>query len=119
MTEQIFKRPLPHEKLRVFRIALEVIDIVREANIRDAVDRDQAKRSSKSVARNIIEAAGRRSPADKARVYAIARGEACETIATLEIAMRAGDCERIHYERALELTHALYAILTVLSTQRP
>lgn len=64
---------------------------VRAAAIRDASLRDQALRAAKSACLNIAEGAGRKSRADKARVYAIARGEACEATAAVEIAAVAGD----------------------------
>jgi four helix bundle protein len=99
----------------VYRAAIEMIRSVREANIRDMHVREQAMRSAKSCALNIAEASGRVSPGDKARVYGIARGEAMEAIASVEIAMNAGDCTREAYEAALPHAHALYAMLTVMS----
>src|ERR1700722_8332646 len=65
--------------------------IVRAAEIRDAKLRDQAMRAAKSAALNIAEAAGRVSRADRARVFAIARGEAMEAAAAVEIAVLSGD----------------------------
>jgi four helix bundle protein len=87
---------------------------VRDANIRDVKLRDQAMRAAKSTALNIAEAAGRVSPADKARVYAIARGEAMEASAALEIAAIAGDCTEHAYEACLPHAHALFAMLSSL-----
>jgi hypothetical protein len=55
------------------------------------------------------------SPADKARVYAIARGEATEASAALEIAAIAGDCSRNAYEVCLPHANALFAMLSALS----
>jgi hypothetical protein len=48
-------------------------------------------------------------------VYAIARGEAMEASAALEIASIAGDCTREAYEACLPHAEALFAILTVLA----
>jgi four helix bundle protein len=47
--------------------------------------RDQLARASASVVLNIAEAAGRRSPADRARFVAIARGSATERAAILDV----------------------------------
>jgi four helix bundle protein len=116
MTNRHPDRPLlPHHSLRVYRIAIELLGCVRDANIKDVKLRDQAMRAAKSVALNIAEAAGRVSPADKARVYAIARGEAMEASAALEIASIAGDCTCEAYEACLPHAEALFAILTVLA----
>lgn len=72
-------------------------------------------RAAKSAPLNIAEAAGRVSPADKARVYAIARGEAMEAAAALEIAALAGDCSAAAYEACLPHAEALFAMLSVLA----
>ena len=48
-------------------------------------------RAAKSAALNAAEGAGRVSLADKARAFTIARGEACEAAAAVEIAVAAGD----------------------------
>ena len=82
---------LPHHKLVAYQVALELLAVVKAADIRDAKLRDQAMRAAKSVALNVAEAAGRVSPADRARVFAIARGEAMEAAAGVEVAVLAGD----------------------------
>ena len=64
---------------------------VRDAHIRDAKLRDEALRSAKGMCLNIAEGAGRVTRADKARAYTIARGEAVECAAALEIAALLGD----------------------------
>jgi four helix bundle protein len=116
MTTQHPDRPLlPHQSLRVYRIALQLLAAVRDANIKDAKLRDQAMRAAKSVPLNIAEAAGRVSPADKARVYAIARGEAMEAAAALEIASIAGDCSSEAYQACIPHADALFAMLSVLA----
>lgn len=56
--------------------------------VRDA----QIMRAAKSAARNVADAASPVSPADRARVFAIARGEAAEAV---EIAVLAGDASRL------------------------
>ncbi len=52
---------------------------------------------------NIAEAAGRSTRADKARAFAVARGEAIEAIACVEIAALAGDARGESVARVVEL----------------
>ncbi len=47
--------------------------------------RDQLDRASISIVLNIAEGCGRRSPADKARFYSMARGSATECAAILDL----------------------------------
>ncbi len=82
---------LPHHRLHVYEKALELLASVRAAQIADAKLRDEALRASKGVCLNIAEASGRLSRADKARAFAIARGECVECVAAVEIALAAGD----------------------------
>src|SRR6202022_2839751 len=63
---------------------------VRDAQIRDAKLRDEATRAAKGACLNIAEGAARVTRADKARAYAIARGEAAEVGAAIEIAVLVG-----------------------------
>src|SRR5439155_16580650 len=72
---------LPFEKLLAYQEARKLLEAMREAAITDSRLRDQALRAATSVCLNISEGAGRRASADKARVYAIARGENCEAAA--------------------------------------
>ena len=76
--------------------------------------REQAMRAAKSVALNIAEAAGRVSPADRARVFAIARGEAMEAAAAIEIAVVAGDASGDSLDACLRVADRLVALLTGL-----
>ena len=133
-------RPLPHHRLVAYHVALELLGLVRDANIRDPKLRDQALRAAKSVCLNVAEApkaisgteivagaasvcrsgakrraSGRTSPADKARVFGIARGEALEVAAAIEIAHVAGDVDAHVSERCAPLADRLYALLTGLS----
>ncbi len=105
---------LPHERLIAYQVARELLVLVQQARIRDAGLRDQALRAAKSACLNIAEAAGRQAPADKARVYAIARGESCEAAAALDIALAAEDCVREAALKAAPLSRRLYALLTGL-----
>ncbi|TMH54677.1 MAG: four helix bundle protein [Betaproteobacteria bacterium] len=105
---------LPHHKLLAYHVALEMLLAVKSANIRDAKLRDQAMRAAKSAALNVAEAAGRVSPADRARVFAIARGEAMEAAAAVEIAVLAGDAGDDALDSLLPIADRLVALLTGL-----
>ena len=105
---------LPHENLIAYQVARELLVLVREAKIRDSNLRDQALRAAKSACLNIAEGSGRQSAADKARVYAIARGESCEAAAALDIAAAAGDCSAEVAGRAGPVARRLYALLSGL-----
>jgi four helix bundle protein len=88
--------------------------VVRAAGIRDRALRDQALRAAKSVCLNIAEGAGRVTRADKARAYAVARGELSEAIAAVEIASECGDARPDSSALALEVGVELYAVLSKL-----
>jgi len=64
---------------------------VLRCHLRDAKLRDEAVRSAKSTCLNCAEGAGRVTRADKARAFAIARAEAVEAAAAVEIAVLCGD----------------------------
>jgi len=87
---------------------------VRAAGIRDRVLRDHALRSAKSVCLNVAEGAGRVTRADKARAYAIARGELSEAIAAVEIAAETSDARQGAVETVLAVGNELYAVLSKL-----
>jgi four helix bundle protein len=82
---------------------------------RDAEDRKQARDAAASCARNVAEGAGRVSRRDKARVYAIARGECGECIASVEIAGAKGACATRDVGAVVELGSRLSAMLYRLS----
>ncbi len=103
---------LPHHKLRAYGAAVELLRAVRDAKVRDAGLRDQALRSAKSACLNCAEGAGRVSRADKARVFAIARAEAGEAAAAVEIAGMCGDASDV--ESVLKAADAVVAMLTGL-----
>ncbi len=97
---------LPVEKLFAYQEARALLTCATKAAIREPRLRDQALRAALAVCLNTGEGAGRQSPADKARVYAIARGEASEACVALDIALAAGLCDvaaataGIHHARA-------------------
>src|SRR5438552_13835478 len=105
---------LPFEKLIAYQEARKLLDAVRESAISEFRLRDQALRAATSVCLNISEGAGRASSADKARVYAIARGENCEAAAALDIALAGGLCHIEPARRGLSHTRAVHALLSGL-----
>lgn len=116
MTDPITNAPsrLVHHRLVAYRVAVELLLAVRQAGIRDPHLRDQAYRAAKSACLNTAEGAGRVTRADKARAFAIARGEAVEVAAAIEIAELAGDANVGAAERCLPLAERLVALLTGL-----
>src|SRR5438067_10490772 len=102
---------LPHENLIAYRVACDLLVAVVEARIRDPHLRDQALRAAKSACLNIAEANGRVSPADRRRVFAIARGEAAEAIAAMHVAGLWGACPAEHVDKAREIGGRLLALL--------
>ncbi|MBK6460852.1 MAG: four helix bundle protein [Myxococcales bacterium] len=116
MTDQIKPRAphLPHHKLVAYQVSVELLLAVKAANIRDAKLREEAVRAAKGTCLNCAEAAGRVSRADKARVFAIARGEAVEAVAAVEIAAHAGDATQEAAYRCVVLGDRLVALLTGL-----
>ncbi len=63
---------------------------------------------------NLAEATGRPSRADQRRVYGIARGEAAETEALLDIAVAAGFCAEERARVGRHLATRAYALLSGL-----
>src|SRR6266404_8554758 len=105
---------LPFEKLIAYQEARKLLDAVRESGISESRLRDQALRAATSVCLNISEGAGRAGSADKARFYAIARGENCEAAAALDIALAAGTCRKEPARRGVLHARAVHALLSGL-----
>jgi len=105
---------LPHHKLLAYGAALQLLATVRQARIRDSYLRDHAMRAAKSACLNAAEGAGRVTRADKARAFTIARGEACEAAACVEIAVAAGDAEASALEGVVACADRFVAMTTAL-----
>ena len=105
---------LPHHRLAAYEVALQLVASVHAAQIRDAKLRDQAMRAAKSAVLNIAEAAWRVAPLDRARVFGIARGEAMEAAAAIEVAVITGDAAEGALEACLPIADRLVALLTGL-----
>src|SRR5262245_30233242 len=105
---------MPHHQLIAYGVARELLVAVCSAKVRDPKLRDEALRSAKSACLNCAEGAGRVSLADKARAFTIARGEACEAAAAVEVAALCGDASAESAQQVGQLTHRLVALLTGL-----
>ena len=105
---------MPHHRLRVYGLAVEMLVHVRDAGIRDAKLRDEALRAAKGACLNIAEGAARVTRADKARAFTIARGETVEACAALEIATLMGDARAEDAQMVLLLADRIVAMLTRL-----
>jgi len=105
---------LPFEKLLAYQEARKLLAAIREASISDRGLRDQALRAATSVCLNISEGAGRASPGDKARGYAIARGENSEAASALDIALVGGACKQEAARRGVLHARAVHALLSGL-----
>src|SRR4051812_3055426 len=105
---------LPHENLIAYQVACDLLVAVFKANIRSADLRDQALRAARSACLNIAEANGRESPADRRRVFAIARGEASEAAASVHVASLSGAGAEDHAERVRKIGARAVALVTGL-----
>ena len=114
MTNTTHTSLLPHHRLRAYGVAVQLLQAVRAARIRDRVLRDHALRAAKSACLNCAEGAGRFTRADKARAYTVARGETVVAVAAAETAVMGGDACAEVLPRVLALGNKLYAMLTKL-----
>ena len=113
---------LSFQRLDVYQRAIEflalVYDIVDALPPGHADRADQLTRAAESVVRNIAEGAGRWSPADSANRYKIARGEAMECAASLDVMKLRKVITEARYERGSQLLEAVVAILTKMFDDR-
>lgn len=105
---------LPHHRLHAYGVAMQLLTAVRAARIRDSYLRDHALRAAKSAVLNAAEGAGRVSRADKARAFTIARGEAGEAAAAVEIAVAAHEADAEAFGAVLEHADRFIAMMTRL-----
>lgn len=107
---------LSFQRLDVYQRAIEflalAIDIVDELPRGNGERADQLTRSAESVVRNIAEGAGRWSAADSAKHYKIARGEAMESVASLDILRLRKLVGAQRYEHGVRLLEAVVCMLT-------
>ena len=105
---------MPHHRLRVYGIAVEMLVCLRDAGIRDAKLRDEALRAAKGACLNVAEGAARVTRPDKARAFTIARGEVVEACAAIEIAALLGAARAEDARRVTLLADRIVAMLTRL-----
>lgn len=107
---------LSFQRLDVYQRAIEflalAIDIVEKLPRGHAERADQLVRAAESVVRNIAEGAGRWSGADSAKHYKIARGEAMECAASLDVLKLRKLVASSDYEQGIRLLEAVVAMLT-------
>src|SRR5512139_3396411 len=84
-------------------------ELVEELPRGNAERADQLLRAAEAVVRNIAEGAGRWSKVDMSKHYKIARGEAMECAASVDVL-------QLRYERGIELLEAVVAMLTKMIT---
>ena len=107
---------LDFEKLDAYRVALEFQSLASQLVPKRgcAELRDQLDRASISIVLNIAEGCGRRSPADKARFYSMARGSATECAAIIDLLAARGVIEDRLRQRARALLVRVVQMLTRL-----
>jgi four helix bundle protein len=107
---------LSFQRLNVYQRAIEFLALVGEIVEqlpRGHADRaDQLVRAAESVVRNIAEGAGRWSEADASKHYKIARGEAMECAASLDVLKLRKLVTPEAYERGIALLEGVVGMLT-------
>ena len=107
---------LSFQRLDVYQRAIEFLALATEMTEQlprgHAERADQLIRAAESVVRNIAEAAGRWSQADSAKHFRIARGEAMECAASLDVLKLRRLIAAPKYEDGLRLLESVVAMLT-------
>ena len=107
---------LSFQRLDVYQRAIEFLalacEVVADLPRGNADRADQLVRAAESVVRNIAEGAGRWSDADCASRYKIARGEAMECAASLDVMRLRKLVSDTRYERGIQLLEGVVAMLT-------
>ncbi len=109
---------LDYEKLDVYRVAIEHLAFVYRAIVDlprgHGALADQWRRASTSISMNIAEAVGKPSYADRANRFAIARGEAMECGAILDVVRLLGTSPPNQLDDAKQLVVRMVEMLTKL-----
>ena len=107
---------LSFQRLDVYQRAIAFLalasEIVEDLPRGHAERADQLIRAAESVVRNIAEGAGRWSRADSVKHYRIARGEAMECAASLDVFRLRRLVTTERYETGMRLLEAEVAMLT-------
>jgi four helix bundle protein len=106
----------PHERLDAYLVARDFVAFVarQRGRLRGLPGEagPQLERAAVSAMLNVAEGAGRQAVRDRARVFAIARGEACEAAAALDVAVLFG---ALTAEQAAPARALLYRLTRMLS----
>jgi four helix bundle protein len=109
----------PHEALDCYHVAREIVAFVaqhrRQLHGLPGEAGPQLERACVRALLNTAEAAGRQGVRDRARVFAIARGETCEAAAALDIAVLFGALTAAEVAPARTLLVRLGQMLTRLA----
>ena len=109
---------LDYEKLDVYRCSIDHLAFVFESLSKlprgFSALADQWRRASTSIPMNIAEAVGKPSPADRANKFAIARGEAMECGAILDVVRLLKRIPSTEIDAAKLLVTRIVAMLTKL-----
>ena len=107
---------LSFQRLRVDQRAIEFLalasDMVEQLPRGHAERADQLIRAAESVVRNIAEGAGRWSRTDGSKHYKIARGEAMECAASLDVLKLRKLAGPNEYDHGIELLEGVVSMLT-------
>lgn len=107
---------LSFQRLDVYKRAIDFLaytyELVESLPSGNSARAEQLTNSAESVVRNIAEGAGRWSKLDMAKHYKIARGEAMESAASLDVLRLRGAMEVPRYDRGVALLVAIVSMLT-------
>ena len=107
---------LDHERLDAYQVALEfcqlALKIARKLPRGFAPLADQLRRAAASVPLNIAEGVGKTTPAERIHVHRIARGEALECAAALDVVRLLAVVDPTEIDRAKESITRVVSMLT-------
>jgi len=110
---------LSFQRLDVYQRAIEFLalatEIIEDLPRGHAERADQLIRAAESVVRNIAEGAGRWTPRDSGKHFRIARGEAMECAASLDVLLLRKLVLAARYDRAIGLLERIVAMLTKMA----
>jgi len=111
-----------HEKFGAYRFAIEFVALANQIieKLPQGYSKlvDQFRRAAISVPLNIAEGSGKATESQKRQHYAIARGEAMECAAIMDVLLCLGVIECCMAERAKALLEKVVAILTSVCQRR-
>ncbi|MEO8180998.1 MAG: four helix bundle protein [Deltaproteobacteria bacterium] len=100
------------QRLDVYQRAIEFLALVGELPKGHSARADQLVRAAESVVRNIAEGAVRWSETDSAKHYEIARGEAMECAASLDVMKLRKLVSSERYDGGIRVLEGVVAMLT-------